>query len=118
MRKIKFHYRSIIMVLTSIISPILFCQCADGQPVVHVYCHEANDLYNVLQAGSSVKPIRYNSIDQLLSKAEDGASVMILADRYPKERIRLSQNNFDVIKRKGIRFYIEYADVLPGIETK
>lgn len=118
MQRIKFHHRPIIMVLISIISPILFCQCSDGQPVVHVYCHEANDLYNVLQAGNSVKPIRYNSIDQLLTKAEDGASVMILADRYPKERIRLSQNNFDVIKRKGIRFYIEYADGLPGIETE
>lgn len=85
---------------------------------MHVYCEEGNDLYKVIQRLEYMDVVRYDNLDDLLDGIGKGESALILADDYPNERLNVPDNFFDLLKEKKSRFYIEFADKLPGVKTQ
>ncbi|WP_299546840.1 hypothetical protein [Seonamhaeicola sp.] len=66
----------------------------------------------------NVKTVHYSSIKELTSKVKEGDPVMILADDYPANQVKLPENFFKVMKQKGNRFYVEYPEWLPNMDMK
>ncbi|WP_299551573.1 hypothetical protein [Seonamhaeicola sp.] len=96
-----------------------FLSCSNfGSKVIHIYCNETNDVYEVLQTSENVRVLRYNNIERLMNRVRKGESVMILADNYPEETLKLPDGFFDKMKSKKAHFYVEYAQQLPGIVTE
>lgn len=116
-KKLKHQHISAFVMLSMVIF-IFFSKCSVKNSIIHIYCQETNDLYQVLQTVEGLQPIRYNSINALLAKAGPSEPVLILADEYPEVRVKLSESFFEELKNKGARFYVEYADGLPGIQAE
>jgi len=85
---------------------------------MHVYCEESNDLYKVIQRLEDMDVVRYDNLDDLLDGIDEGESALILADKYPNERLKVPVNFFSLLKEKESRFYIEFTDKLPGVKTQ
>lgn len=79
-------------------------------------CYENNDLYKVLSAGSREYP-RYDTPDEAVQKAPNGAGLLILADGYPDKTTNIASESFELAEKKNLRLYIEYPKNLPGIEA-
>lgn len=85
---------------------------------VHMYCDETNDLYGVIQKLEYIDVVRYNNLEDLMDGIDKGEPVLILADNYPDERLEIPDQFFNILKEKKSRFYIEFADKLPGVKTQ
>ncbi|MAO15279.1 hypothetical protein J0656_11715 [Muricauda ruestringensis] len=96
---------------------ILFVHYASPQKI-HVYCNESNDLYGVIQKLEHLKVVRYNNLEQLMHGVGPGEPSLILADSYPGERLTFPENFFNLLKERKSRFYVEFADRLPGVVTQ
>jgi hypothetical protein len=79
-------------------------------------CHVENDLYNALME-SGKKYERVESDDEAIEKAVDGSAILILADNYPQQKVKVPETFFDQAKNKNLRVYIEYPDRVPGLKT-
>ena len=91
---------------------------AVGQKKVHVYCDETNDLYGVIKGLEHIDVVRYDNLDELMDGIGKGEPSIVLADNYPKERLEVPSNFFNVLKEKKSRFYLEYANGLPDLTVK
>ncbi len=82
-------------------TPLVFCGSSD------------NDLYQLLQK-EGIATQRYDNLEQALPQIQKGMGVMVIADGYPAKRTAISASQYDVIKRKKIRLYLEYPEFIPG----
>lgn len=82
-------------------TPLVFCGSSD------------NDLYQLLQK-EGIATQRYDNLEQALPQVQKGMGVMVIADGYPAKRVEISASQYDVIKRKEIRLYVEYPEFIPG----
>ena len=78
-------------------------------------CRADNDLYTVLRRNGLNFP-RYDSAREAVERAAAGGGVLLLADGYPKERTKVSAGVFEAARKKGVRIYVEYPSMLPGVE--
>lgn len=85
---------------------------------IHVYSKGTNDLYKVIQKLEGLDVIRYHSLDALVNGVGEGEPALVLADDYPNDRIQLPKDFFNRLAAKKSRFYVEFADALPGVETQ
>ncbi len=93
---------------------IVFLQACSSRDKVILSCKTDNDLYVVLQE-NKIPNERYNTPQEAVSKATEGAGVMILADEYPAKPTKLAQSLFDEAAKKKLRLYVEYPAYLPKI---
>ncbi len=85
-----------------------------GQPSPLVFsCAADNDLFQALTRGGA-KPARCDSAEQAIERAEPHSGVLVLADGYPKEGTRISEDLIKKIKSKKLQVYIEYPATFPG----
>nr|WP_299382970.1 hypothetical protein [Allomuricauda sp.] len=108
-------YLGIILILLLILSQLFSGSLFYDSPRIHIYCEEANDLFQVLETLEGVDPIRYDSLEEMMDGVDEGEAIMVLADNYPEERLQLSDDFFNRISDKNLRFYLEFTDGLPGI---
>jgi hypothetical protein len=78
-------------------------------------CQPDNDLYRLLVRLSGAHP-RYDTLDQTLEAASYGEAVLSLADDYPHPSPALEQWHVDRAHTKGVRLYVEYPALVPGID--
>lgn len=91
--------------------------CGQEKSKIHVYCAESNDLYNLLTKMDGITPVRYNTIEELLSGMGEAEPIMILADEYPEKRVHLDAADLEILEQKSSRYYVEFADGLPGLSS-
>ena len=84
-------------------------------PTIHLCCAEGNDLYRVLLAGG-VTVERYAEPDAALEAAPEHAGVCLLADGYPARGPRFTAELQALQRRKRLRLFVEYPDLLPGVD--
>lgn len=87
--------------------------CSSDKDVV-LSCKENNDLYLTLKE-NKVACQRYDSPEEAIDKAAEGAGVMILADQYPDRTTEMNASLFEKAKIKNLRLYVEYPSFLPGV---
>ena len=88
----------------------------EGSAKLVVCAGPENDLVRV--AGASGIPLeRFDSPEQAVPAAPQGAGVLVLGDGYPAKTTELSPALFDVAAEKGLRLYVEYPAALPGIDV-
>lgn len=85
---------------------------------IHVYSDETNDLFQVIQKLEHLEVVRYDSLDQFIRGIGKGEPSLILTDTYPNERLEVPNHIFNLLKEKESRFYVEFMDKLPGVETQ
>ena len=115
------RYRDIIrnyVILFPSIMMILYCQgCSGpGNRSFIISCNEENDLYRVLKE-NKINCEKYNTPLEAVSKATEGAGVLILADGYPDKTTLINSSLIKEAGRKKLRLYIEYPSWLPGLQT-
>lgn len=86
-----------------------------SKPSLTLLCNENNDLFRTLRE-NNVPCLRYSSLAELLSKTPSNAPVMLLADDYPLKPLKLGMDFFTIAIEKKFRLYIEFADMIPGID--
>ncbi|SFK89786.1 hypothetical protein [Proteiniphilum acetatigenes] len=93
---------------------ILFCQsCSFSKQTIILSCNEQNDLYNVLK-NNGIACVRFNTPEEAILNAREGSAVMILADNYPTETVKVDSILFDEALKKKLRLYLEYPSSIPG----
>ncbi|OHB53704.1 MAG: hypothetical protein A2Y12_15140 [Planctomycetes bacterium GWF2_42_9] len=80
-------------------------------------CRANNDLYKVLAAGGN-DYARYDTADEAITKACEGAGVLILADGYPEQLTVVDDALFDKAAQKKLRVYIEFPAKVKGLKTE
>lgn len=89
--------------------------CAWAGSDLVVCCREENSFYRILKE-SGVSCTRSNTPDEAVLHAAPGSGVLVLAEGYPGERTRISDEVLTAAVSRGLRLYLEYPEQLPGIE--
>jgi hypothetical protein len=79
-------------------------------------CAADNDLYRVL-ADCGMKCPRHDTSAAAVEAASEGSGVLLLADRYPANTLRIAPEVFEAAARKKLRLYVEYPAALPGLDV-
>jgi len=87
---------------------------ASGNPQFVFSCSAKNDLY-VLLKKSGLKPVRYETPEKAISAAAHDSIVLLLADGYPTNTLKLTDAIFQTANQKNLRLYVEFPSYLPGI---
>lgn len=95
----------------------LMNSCSFFKQEIILSCTENNDLYKVLKE-NRIPATRYNTPQEAITNAKNGAAVMILADDYPAKTTEFDFSLYETIRNKKIRLYIEFPSSLPGFEIK
>jgi len=106
---------------TRCLLPALLCvvssvACGADAALPTFSCAVQNDLYQVL-AAQGVKCPRYDSPAAAVRAASEGGGVLLLADGYPQQTQAIPANVLALAAKKRLRLYIEYPQVLPGLEV-
>ncbi len=103
-------------ILMAITGWIYLNTCSAGNGHLIFVCTEHNDLYRAV-GNAGVKYPRVMSAMDAAEMALPGSGILILADRYPKQKVVLEKEFFPLAKDKKLRVYIEFPDSLPGWKT-
>src|SRR5215212_9490486 len=76
-------------------------------------CSATNDLFRLLR-NSRISSVRAATPLAAVQKAATGAAVLMLADGYPAERVRIDQSLLDLAETKRLRLFLEYPEPLTG----
>jgi len=87
----------------------------EGGSALTFCCGAQNDLYQAL--GRSRFP-RFDSPKLAIEQAAPGSAVLLLADEYPTNTVRLDSAEFAAAEKKGLRLFIEFPGAVPGMETE
>ena len=74
-----------------------------------------NDVVLLLQAAGA-KVEHFNDAAIAVAQSPPGAGVLVLADRYPQQSTRLTQEVFDMAREKKLRLYVEYPSFVPALK--
>jgi len=102
--------------LYAILLAVILQSCYQkGQNKIILSCKENNDLYITLKA-NKIASDRYNTPEEAVDNAREGAGVLILADGYPGKTTMMNASLFEKAHSKKLRLYVEYPSYLPGTE--
>ena len=77
-------------------------------------CTAENDLFRTL-SNQNIPLQRFADPISAIDNAPPGTPVLILADGYPKTKVAINQNSYDLAKTKNLRLYVEYPAFVPGL---
>lgn len=107
--------------LVAFLTVTVLCGCcfaaSNEKPNLVFSCSQKNDLYEVLKANLGQDLVRYDSPDQAIKNAPQGAGVMILADKYPDTPTAIEPALYEQAAAKKLRLYVEFPAALPGMEV-
>lgn len=80
-----------------------------------IYCDESNNLYSIIKR-SDVQFSRFDTPEEALYHTGVKDALLILADNYPHEQTRVSDEFYRILKAKNIRAFIEFPSDIPNIK--
>ena len=83
-----------------------------GEAKLYLRCQPDNDLYRVL-VENKVPCSRFDTPEQAVREAPEGAGVLVLADEYPKTPTPLNSDLFAQAAARKLRLYVEFPSYLP-----
>ena len=86
-----------------------------GEAKLYLRCQPDNDLYQVL-VKNKVPCSRFDTPEQAVREAPEGAGVLVLADEYPKTPTPLKADVFEHARDKKLRLYVEYPSFVPTLK--
>ncbi len=95
---------------------VLNSQFAEAKRLDMVFaCKPSNDLFRVV-SDSGYKCSRFTEPARAIEQAKPGTAVLVLADDYPDRRVEMDMSLYRSAAEKGIRLYVEYPSMVPGVE--
>ncbi|MBZ0255286.1 hypothetical protein K8I31_04450, partial [bacterium] len=79
-------------------------------------CAPNNDLYRVM-TDNGMACERYSTAIEAIEHAENGATVLILADDYPFETTKIKTEEWKTASDKKLKLYVEYPSTIPGMDV-
>lgn len=76
------------------------------------YGDKNNDLSRLLEK-EGVELIYVSSMDEAIKKASKKIGILAVADKYPDMQLKITASDYDMIKKKGARMYVEYPSFIP-----
>ncbi|MEW6237297.1 MAG: hypothetical protein AB1656_18085, partial [Candidatus Omnitrophota bacterium] len=76
-------------------------------------CNETNDLYRVVGAKGETWP-RFDDPMDAADAAPPGAAVLVLADGYPNETVKIEPEFWEKAHEKNLKIFAEYPASVPG----
>jgi hypothetical protein len=86
-----------------------------GTDRAFISCTEENDLYQAMKRGGAGIDRRESPM-VAAREAPRGATLLVLADQYPTQRVKLDQEFFELVAAKKLRLYLECPATVPGVE--
>lgn len=109
--------RNLHALLAPFLLPLL-CASVLAQPTPRsrlvLSCAAENDLYQMLSA-SGQSCVRCDTPATALEAAAEGDALLVLADSYPTNTVKLAAEFFASAARKKLRLYVEFPGFLPGL---
>ena len=93
---------------------LFFSVVVQSAPSVWFCGSDNNNLYQLL-IENGVRVEHFDCIDEALDRTPKGAGLIVTSDRYPQERLAITQRHYDQAKLKKIRLFVEYPSYIPGI---
>jgi hypothetical protein len=81
-----------------------------------IYCNESNDLYKLLRS-NGYNCVRYADIGNALTKSRQNETLLILAKNYPVGKTIIPENLYKTARKKNLKVYIEFPDLLDSGTT-
>ncbi len=79
-----------------------------------IFCgSESNDLYQLLKK-QGITLQHNSSIEQSVQNARRNTPIIIVADNYPFQQVKVTPDIYQAAKKKGVKLYVEYPDYIPG----
>jgi hypothetical protein len=97
----------------SLLALVVMAANVVGRPLALV-CSENNDVFVALNRAGE-RTARYDSVRQACERVQAGSSLLILADGYPTNAVKLDTDEWALIARKKLPVYIEFPATLPGV---
>jgi hypothetical protein len=102
------------ILLASIFILLNYTSSAKTSDLIFV-CNPDNDLYKV--ATESLGTLqRTNSISDAISNAPEGAGLLILADNYPEETVKITAEEYEQVNKKGFAYILSSHQIFPVIK--
>lgn len=95
----------------------LFCSCGGSSQKIYVVGSNENDVITWLKGEGfslEVYPDAIKAVDEM----PEQSVLLVFADKYPMERVDLSEAFFNKAEEKKIRYYIEYPSAVPELELE
>jgi len=109
-QKRRYNFFKKAVLLIGLLFGVLILQAA---PEITFYGSKTNNLYQLLSV-HGVTVNQYEQLQQAIEAAPKGTGLIITSINYPKERVKITQQQYDLIKSKKLRIYIEYPGYIPG----
>ena len=87
------------------------------QSKIILSCDKTNDLYTIIK-NNNLPYSRYASPEEALKNTREGDILLILADNYPTEQIKINEELYRKIEKKNINAFIEYPSCIPQVHFK
>jgi hypothetical protein len=87
---------------------------AQSEPGLTFCCAPGNDLFVALEKAGR-RCARFDLPEEAIRTAPANSAVLVLADNYPAQRVRLSPALLELSNRKNQRLYLEFPEALPGL---
>lgn len=100
--------------LLSFLGLISNCVISKATTIVFVG-NETNEVYQTLLQ-NNVTIDRFDDIEEAIYATPRGGGLIIVADNYPRTKVYISEDQYELIAKKNIRMYIEYPSIIPGRE--
>lgn len=93
--------------------------------IVLISCHKETDIYYCGNIDNEVYEVlvkegltirSFETPIEAIKSAEDGGSVLLLSNNYPKVPIKIDGNMLAMIMEKKLRVYAEFVSEIPGYE--
>lgn len=87
---------------------------AKNNPTITFYGSKSNDLYVLLEK-EGVKLNHISSIKEGIKQVKKGDALIVVADGYPHKTVAITPEDYKLIKKRGVKLYIEYPSFVPGL---
>ncbi|WP_162415936.1 hypothetical protein [Cyclobacterium roseum] len=84
---------------------------------IHVVGKPETDLLGWL-SGEGFKLEFYPDSETAMNEIPPAATLLLLADQYPRHRLQLAKDFFQVMNEKRVRYYLEFPEDIPGVNSQ
>lgn len=113
MNLIKYEATKVIALVLFFLLIMVFSSSLTAQNQI-LFCRSPeNDLYKLIQ-NEKLPLSRYENLEQLLVEAKKGMGIIVVADNYPSKKVAITKKQYDLIRQKNLRLYIEFPESIPG----
>lgn len=96
---------------------VFACEDSTKYPTIHLIGEKEGDIATWLE-GEGFELQAHGNPSIALENIEEGGILLVLAEEYPYQRVKLPPSFYEEVRARGIRFYVEYPQFIPGVDME